>query len=324
MLTGFVQYDDGHTQLLDTLDAALEHLDGSTRTAWIDLEGEFADELHRIAQHLQLDAEAIEDCLAGEQRPRLDEFGEIAFLLTYGLLQRSDDDEPDPSKLAVFLGRKFLLTVHEEPLPSVTALRERCAKHADVVLGHGADYVLHNLMDRMTDNYVRVAEGLEDDLDGLEEESLDPDVDQRLLYELSDLRRQLLEVRRIAVSQRELVQPFARGEYEFISEALEQRFSHVCDHLKQVTELVDSLRERVAGVHANYHTIVATRGNEVMKTLTVFASIMLPLALIASIYGMNLPLWPPQNEPGSFVVVLVIMAAITIAELVYFRRKRWI
>jgi magnesium transporter len=154
--------------------------------------------------------------------------------------------------------------------------------------------------------------------------SLDVHAHGLLLKEQSVLRQRLIELRRVTLAQRDMLQPFVRGEYDYISGALEQRFSHVHDHLTKVIEQLDNLRERLSNVRENYHTAVAVRTNEIMKTLTMFATVMLPLTLVAGIYGMNLRFWPPQEEPYSFGFVLACMAAITLVLVVYFRRKRWL
>jgi magnesium transporter len=168
-----------------------------------------------------------------------------------------------------------------------------------------------------------VAERYEDRLDALEEESFRPDVDAQLLSELSNLRRDLLELRRLATSQRDLLRPLMQGEYDFVSSSLSQQFHHVRDHLSQVIDSVNSLRELLGGVYQNYHSALAGRTNETMKVLTIYAGILLPLTLIAGIYGMNLPI-PAADKPWSFWVVMAIMAATTWVLYAHFRRRKWI
>ena len=116
----------------------------------------------------------------------------------------------------------------------------------------------------------------------------------------------------------------AKGKYDFVSETLSQQFPHVCDHLSQVVDTVDSLRETIVSIRDNYHAALTRRTNEIMKVLTVFAAIMLPLTLIAGIYGMNLPLWPPSNQPFSFWGVLGVMTTIAAVMLLYFWRRKWL
>jgi magnesium transporter len=132
----------------------------------------------------------------------------------------------------------------------------------------------------------------------------------------------LLELRRVAASQREMMQPVARGDYDYITEALEHRFGQVRDHLEKVVGQIDTLRERIYGIRDNYHSALALRSNDIMKALTIFAAILLPCSVIAGVYGMNLPLWPPPEHPWSFWFVLGLMIVIPGALLYLFRRKK--
>jgi magnesium transporter len=324
MLTGFARHPDGTIETLnqtDVLEAA------STRQAhalWIDLEQPTENEVRAVGQAFNLDAEAVEDCLHGEQRPRIDEFDECIFLVLYGALGPEDRSEFEPRKLAAFCGPNLLITVHGRPLRSITGVRDRCRRNAANLLARGVDFILYSIIDAMVDNHILVTEDYETRLEELEEISLDPDVDESVLVRSAELRRELLELRRLATTHRELLAPLAKGEYEHLSDALEQRFGHVEDHLLQTIELLDSLRERLNGVRDSYHTTLAGRTNAIMKTLTLFATLLLPLSMIAGVYGMNLPLWPPPDNPSSFWAVLALMLTITLALLTYFRRKRWL
>ena len=283
-----------------------------------------SEEVRAVGTAFELDAEALEDCVHGEQRPRVDEFECYVFLVLYAAVGPDGSTEFAPGKLAAFLGPNLLITVHRTPLRSVSAMIERCRKSGPQLLGRGADFLLYGIIDAMVDNYVLVVDAYETQLEELEELSLDSAVDETLLARSANLRRALLELRRLATSQRELLTPVAKGEYEHVSEALEQRFSHVEDHLMHATELIDGLRDRLNAVHGNYHTALTDRTNAIIKMLTLFATIMLPLTLVTGIYGMNLPLWPSSDRPSSFWGVLVGMVVITAAILYYFRRRHWL
>src|SRR5262249_8151204 len=161
--------------------------------------------------------------------------------------------------------------------------------------------------DLMVENYLRVAQHYEQRLDALEDQSFRPDVDAQLLSGLAELRRDLLELRRLASAQQDLLRPLMLGEYDFVSSSLSHQFQHVRDHLSQVIDTVNNLRELLGGVYQNYHSALAGRTNEIMKVLTIYTGTLLPLTVIAGIYGMNLPLWPGPENPWSFWVVLAIM-----------------
>jgi len=324
MFSGFTRFADGTVTRISTVDELETAWADGESLIWLDYLEPTEDELRALRAVIPLDGTSIEDCLYGAQRPRIDEFDEYIFLVLYGLVGLSDTDEFEPKKLAIFCGRRFLITVHEQALRTIHSIAERCARNTKTVLSKGIDFLLYAIIDGMVDKYVFAAEEYEKRLEDLEEASLGPAVGEALLVDSAGLRKDILRLRNLAVSQRELLTPLADGQYDHVADTLEQRFNHVRDHLTQVIELVDRLREQLHSVRDNYHTALADRANEIVKTLTIFATILLPLTFIAGVYGMNLPLWPPPEHPLSFWGVLGAMVVIGTVLLAYFRRKTWL
>ncbi|MCB9851344.1 MAG: magnesium/cobalt transporter CorA [Phycisphaerales bacterium] len=326
MFYGYVRYADGGISCLNSPAGLADAWASSDSVMWIDLESPTPEELRELNAIIKVDESAIEDCLSGEQRPRLDEFTDHIFLLLYGLrgIEKEEDDEIDPRKLAAFVSRRYLVTVHARPLLTISETRERCVRNPELILLNGVDELFYRIVDRVVDRYIEFTQAYEERIETLEEITLRDETDGEVLSEITDLRREFMELRQLAMSQRELLRPLGNGDLEYISPALEHRFRHVNDHLMQVIELTDALREQLLSVRDNYHTSIANRTNAVMQTLTIFASVMLPLTFVAGIYGMNLPLWPPQENPGSFWGVMGVMLAIAGAMLMFFRKKRWL
>jgi len=324
MITGFAYRGEAASQQFTTTDELRDAWTHDDVVVWVDVQEPDEATLGALRDLFGLDEAALEDCIIGEQRPRVDEFEDHLFLVLYGLVGLSDPTEFDPRKLAIFCGRRFIVTVHREALRTIQTLIERCTRKPAHVLAKGTDAVLYQIIDGMVDRYGLVADNYERRIETLEEASLSPTVDEVVLHASSVLRKELLHLRNLATSLRELLAPMARGEFEYVSESLEQRFNHVSDHVRQVIELVDALRENLHSIRDNYNSALANHTNEVMKVLTIFATIMLPLTFIAGVYGMNLPLWPPQDEPASFWYVMGAMLATAVALLWFFRRRRWI
>jgi magnesium transporter len=245
MALGFIVLADGACRPLKSLeDLARLWAEPETRV-WVDLERPAEDELRKLGEVFGLDGESLEDCLHGEQRPRVDEFDDYIFLVLYGLHGLKEQEDIDPHKLAAYCGNRLLVTVHREPVLSVRQVRARCGRHPEVLIARGVDVVLYSIIDTMIDNYLLVANRYEDRLEALEDKSFDVDAGDELLEEAADVRRDVLEIRRLAVAQRQLLTPLAKGEFDFVSATLSQEFAHVCDHLSQVIDTVDSLREAV-------------------------------------------------------------------------------
>ncbi len=324
MIRGFALSGEGTLTPLDSIEQAAEPWRKGNARLWLDIEKPTDAELKTIGELFNLDPGAIEDCRTGEQRPRVDEFADYVFIVLYGAMAIEAGSRFSPRKLAVFFHERFLITVHPESLRAIETVRQRCTNHGQHLIGRGLDFFLYTIIDSIVDNYLIVAESFEDQVEKLEEKSLDPDVGPRLLEELTDLKGELLELRRIASSQREIVIPLARGEFGYISDELEHQFRHVQDHLTIVIELIAGLRDLLNGVRDNYNATLANRLNAVMKTLTIFASIILPLTFIAGIYGMNVPLWPCPDQPATFWGLMGLMAAIATGLFFYFRYRRWL
>jgi len=324
MFTAYGRLADGKPRTLRAAPDLAGLWSDAEAVVWIDIEQPSEDEIRTVGALMDLDDEALDDCLHGEQRPRVDEYENCLFLVIYGLLGSEQGVDLELCKLAIFCGDRFLITVHRDPVRTIKQLRTRFQHHAAQLLQHGVDHLLYSVLDGVVDNYLRVSETYEEQLEELEDRSQDPGVDASILSDLSELRRGLLKLRRFATSQLQLLEPISEGQYDYISENLGRQFAHVRDHLLKVVEHVDGLRELANAVRDNYHTTLAIRANTIMRTLTVFASVLLPLSLIAGIYGMNLPVWPEADQAASFWLVIGAMAAIATGLLWYFWRKRWL
>jgi len=291
---------------------------------WVDLERPEEEEMETLDRVFDLDEVALEDCLHGEQRPRIDDYDRYIFMVLYGLYGLKEEEELEPHKLAAFCGPRFLITVHRYPILTVRQVKARCGRHPEGMLGQGVDFVLFTIIDEMVDDYLRIVDRFDDDLDKLEDMSFEAEFDDALLSQVADVRKELLQLRRLANAQRQLLRPVAKGEFDFVSDLLSQRFDQVCGHLTDVIETVDGLRDRILGIRDNYHAALTHRTNEIVKALTLFAGILLPLSLVAGIYGMNLPVWPPAGHPLSFWGVLLAMGALGVALYFFFRRRKWL
>lgn len=323
MLTAFVRSPEGPVEMVSGADAAGALVARPERIVWVDLEDPAKEELEAVGRWFELSEEALEDCVAGEQRPRIDEYDDYVFMLLYGMVG-GDDSEVYPRKLAVFMSERFLVTVHVDALQSVREMRERCRRHGSVVLRRGLDHLLYLIVDAVVDRYLLVARRYEDILNDLEERSVGAAQTEQILTDLSAARRGVLEVRQMAMALRDVVSPIVRGELDYISDGLERRFGHVHDHLVQVVELTDRQRELLHEIRANLDGALSNRLNRSMQTLTGFATVLLPLSVLAGIYGMNLRLWPSEEHAWGFPAVLAVMLVVAVGVLVVFRRRQWL
>ncbi|HPF39224.1 MAG TPA: magnesium transporter CorA family protein [Phycisphaerae bacterium] len=316
------------TNSAETTDAPIERLPDLIShddiVVWIDVSAPERSELESIAQILGLDPESVEDCLTGEQRPRMDDYDDYAFLLTYGMLGPVDRYEHDPRKLAIYCGRRFIVTVHREPIRAIEMVHRRLDRHQSGLLRGGPGNTLFMILDQIVDNYVVFMDYCESEVDRLEDRSLQDDCDRSILTDTAGLRSALAEIRHLALAVDQAIAAILADDFPFMNDDVEFDFLHVREHLKAVAEFADRLRDRLNGVRDNLAFVIADRTNEIMRVLTVFASIMLPLSLIAGIYGMNIPLWPHEKMPHAFAMVISGMFVLGAALWLFFRRKRWL
>ncbi len=324
VLKAFIRSEDGTLQTFNSIDGLSRAESIDKAEIWVDLEAPDETELKAVGQLFSLDADPLDDCLHGEQRPRIDEFENYIFLVLYGMLVVDDEIEIKPRKLAAFCSKRYLVTVHDTRLRSIREVQEQCERYPAVMLRKGPTNLFYRLVDCMADKYVGIVEEYERQLDLLDEQSLSDAVDDAVLPDSARLLHELLELRRVAAAQRDLLTPVAQGEYDYVAESLEHRFSHVRDHFTQVLERIDVLRERIRGVRDNYHAALTKHTNTIVKTLTVFSAVLLPLTFIASIYGMNFKFLPPAEHPVSFWAILVVMICLAAGLLWVFRRQRWL
>lgn len=269
MFTAFVRLPDGTTQVLDSVEALLPFCQQEGCVFWADLGESPAEGLASLQAALALDPSAVEDCTTGDQRPRIDEFDDHLFVLFYGVTGAGDPPVLSPRKLSAFFGARYLVTAHIDPLPSVQAVLDRCRRNSQAMMHQGLDMLFFLVADGIADRHLLVATHLAARINVLEDVSLQPDVNESILAACSELRREVLELRGFAITQRELITPLCNGTYDYISDSLERRFGHVRDHLSQAVEMTERLREQLHAVRENYRAAIAHRTNEVMKTLTV-------------------------------------------------------
>lgn len=323
MIRGYVLYADGSSGSVQSLDDVRAACARNETRIWVDVGEPSADEMNGLGEIFGLDADARDDCLSGEQRPRIDEFTDYMFLVLYGAVGTEPFQEFMPRKLAIFFCDRFLITVHRQAHRSIEAQLKRCDKHTVVTLKQGLDHLLHNIVETMVANYALVAEEYAKRLDTIEERSLDGSSDANLLADLIALRRELLGLRRVAAAQRELLLPVADGEMDYISQDLDVHFSHVRDHLMTTLDIIDTHREILHAIRENYQLTLSNRLNETIKVLTVFSTLFLPLTFIVGVYGMNMPLWPEPHGTWTFWGVMGFMAFLSVAMVAYFRWRRW-
>jgi magnesium transporter len=291
---------------------------------WLDLTAPAHEEIAALGTLFGFHPLALEDTEHFGQRPKLDNYGDHIFLVFYGAWRHRDDDPEPLREVHLFISGSYLVTVHRDPLPPLDQQRAQL----DGRVLHSEQFLLYRVLDALTDSFFPWLSDMDEEIDELEESVL-ANPDEHQLERLFGLKRQLVAMRKVITPQRDL---FARS-IDQIAELpgleLDERdyFRDVYDHLIRISDLMDSYRDLLSGATDLYLSTVSNRQNDVMKQLTVIATIFLPLAFITGFFGQNFGFMINHLIASTWtfwVVGLGSMVATCLGLLIFFRRKGWV
>lgn len=292
---------------------------------WLDLESPTADELGLVAGILGWEQLTVEDLTGQGQRAKLERFDTYSYLvmhaLSYELPAGGGENKLTTPEIDFIIGNNYVASVHYVHLPHITESRE-VNEHSKALLGHGVDYILYVLTDRLVDSYFPVLDQMNDAVDLLED-SIVTSPSDKLMSRIFDMKRDAMVLRKVTSPQLEVFTRLTTPGYGVVSEANAIYFRDVHDHLIRVFESTDSYRELMSGALDAYLSTVSNRMNEVMKRLTVMAALFLPITFFTGVFGMNLREQPIWDDP-IFWVFVGSMFGVSVFQWVYFRRKGWV
>ncbi len=280
--------------------------------------------IEELTKLYQVHPLTIEDILNVDQRPKVEEFEGYVFI-TLKMLSWSDKrHRVSTEQVSFILGNDFLLSFQERKNTHFQQIRERLHSSSNQRLRQqGSDYLVYRLMDCVIDYYFVVLEGLGDQIEKIEEMIIsDPNPQNtRTIYRL---KRQLMLVRKAIWPMREAISHLTQLESRLISSFTRIYLRDLYDHVVQAIDTVETFRDILASILDVYLSSLTTRMNEIMKTLTIIATIFIPITFIASFYGMNFEYMPELHWRHGYAMVTTVMMIMIVAMLIYFRRKKWI
>lgn len=323
MIRNLYRSPDGSFEYDLSLAQIAERLQQPEGLLWVDMLAPTEAEWRPIlADTFRFHPLAIDDAVQETHVPKVDDYGEYLYVVVHGLSYQGDPPAIHTRELDAFLGAHFLITFHDEPSRAVEESWDM-ARRDERLTARGADYLLYDVLDRQVAHYLPVIDAIDEALDELEGEIFNRPTEEALT-QIFGLKRATLQLRRILAPQREVLTRLARDEYVPIRPQIRVYFRDIYDHLVRLHDLAESLRDLASGALDTYLSVVSNRMNEVMKTLTIISAILLPLTLIAGIYGTNFAFVPEYRLRYGYPGMLVIMAMIAGGLLIYFRRRRWL
>jgi len=288
---------------------------------WLDIENPNKDTMQFLGDHFSFHPLDIEDCLSVIERPKLDEYDDYFFLVLHIPVFVKQTRRLMPFTVNIFIGNNFIVTVHQGPCKPIQTTYDHIAED-QTILEKGSGYLLHRILDALIDynfpilnKIYRNIQNVEDDIF---KESSTKNVRTILL-----IRTNILIFRNIIFPQRKLLKTLEIKDMDFLIEALEVYFSDLVDHIEKIWDTLENYKELVEGVHEAHQSLLSNKINDIMRILTIFSVVILPLTLISGVYGMNIGL-PLMSLPWAFFIILATMLIISIGMLIYFKFKDWI
>lgn len=288
---------------------------------WMDLEAPGEADFARLKSLYAFHDLALEDCANPETRTKLETYDGYVFLVCRGINHNPGDEAVDTVPLFCFLGETYLVTLHPDPLRSIAAVSDRLRKNPHLLL-EGPDRILHLLIDHLVDYYFPLLDAIDERLDRIEDEVF-REASREALPLIFHTKKEILALRRSAGPLREILGVLANRGIPHIRPGTQLYFRDVHDHTLRIADNLETYRDILTSALESYLSQVSNRLNEIMKRLTIVATILLPLTFITGLFGMNFEEMPLVRAAGGFWVVAGGMAVVAAAVGLYFKRKDW-
>lgn len=296
----------------------------SSRVTWINVNGlNNTEDIIALGNHFELHPLIQEDIVTTNQRPKIDEYDEYLFIV-FKMLHYDENEQLTNEHVSMVMGKDYVVTFQESEGDVFDEVRDRIEHAKGRIRGSGSDYLMFSILDAVVDNYFTVVEFLSNKLELLEDKLFDSKDDQDIPQEILELKKEILKIRKAVVPLREVVNRLEKIETTLIEQRTNKYIRDLYDHIIQVNESVEIYREMVGGLMDMYMTTISNKMNEVMKVLTIMASIFIPLTFLAGIYGMNFDNMPELHFKYSYYYLLGVMALVFFGMIWYFKRKKWL
>lgn len=320
-----LDYDQEHLEEkeLEQVEECFSLKDTPTVT-WINIDGiHQVDIIEKIGRHFGLHPLIQEDIANTEQRPKIEDFGSYIYIVLKMIYHDESDGEIKIEQVSLILGENVVISFQERKGDIFNHVRERIRRGKGRIRKMKADYLAYSLLDAVVDSYFFMLEKSGEQIEELEEKVVSESRPQNL-QEIHRLKRTMIFLRRSVWPLREVINILERGESSLIQEATRIYLRDVYDHTIQVIDSVETFRDMLSGMHDTYLSSISNRMNEIMKVLTIIATIFIPLTFIAGIYGMNFKFMPELEWNWGYFAVWIVMVAVAVLMVVFFRRKKWL
>jgi magnesium transporter len=291
---------------------------------WININGlNHEDAIEKLGNHYALHPLTLEDIVNISQRPKIEEYDDYLFVVLK-MLYYDKDENIVSEQVSFILGENYVLTFQESDIDVFDGVRERIRHGKGRIRGLGSDYLLYALIDAVTDQYFVIIETMGNKIEDLEDNLFNGYTKDEISVQIQNLKREVLRIRRNVFPLREIINKIEKNESPLIKDKTLHFFRDIYDNIIQISENIDIYREMIWGLMDMYMTTISNKMNEVMKVLTIMATIFIPLTFIAGIYGMNFDNIPELHYEYSYYILWAVMITLFIGMIIYFKRKKWL
>jgi magnesium transporter len=321
----FIDYDEQNFQekQVSNIEECLKLKDTHT-VSWINIDGLHDIELlEKLGKEFELHSLVLEDILSTGQRPKFEDYEKHIYIVLKMLSFSNENQSVETEQVSLILGPNYVISFQERVGDVFEQIRDRIRKSKGRIRKMGPDYLCYALLDAIVDNYFAILEKFGEKIESMEEEVISNPT-ERTVQQIHSLKSEMIALRKSIWPLRELINGMQKSDSSLINETTDIFMRDVYDHTIQIIDTIESFRDMVSGMLDIYLSSLSNKMNAVMKVLTIIATLFIPLTFVAGIYGMNFKYMPELEWRWSYPIVWLIMIAVAIVMLCYFKRKKWL
>ncbi len=291
---------------------------------WINVDGlHDVEVIKKLGDCFEIHPLVLEDIVNTDQRPKMEDFEKYIFFVLKMLYIDDKTHEIQSEQVSLILGQNYVISFQERIGDVFNVVRERIRKGKGRIRKTGTDYLAYSLIDAIIDNYFIILERIGEKVETIEQDVVSAP-EPEILQQIYNLKREMIYLRKSVWPFREVINGLLREESKLIKKETQAYLRDLYDHTIQVIDTIETFRDMISGMLDIYMTSVSNKMNEVMKVLTIFAAIFIPLTFVAGIYGMNFQNMPELSLPWAYPAVWIVIIGVGVFLLFYFKHKRWI
>lgn len=326
MITSFFLREGKELETGIDLRETKELLRDEKNLLWLDFLDPGEEEFEFLEKTFSLHPLVIEDCRLPQEAPKVDEFPDYVFMILHSVYFYKDREERGEEPLSireidVILGKNYILTIHKEKIWNINTVMEQLKKNPRI-LSRGCDFLLYSILDDIMDNYFYILNLIEDRIDDLEA-TISTAKSEEFLNKVFSYKRYILSLRKVMAPQRELISRFCRRDYPFVHPQMAVYYRDIHDHLTRIHSMIETFRELLTSVMEAHLSLLTHKMNDVIKVLTIIATIFMPMTFLTGVYGMNYLFMPELKWRLGYLFAWGIILLTGFSLLFYCRKKKW-